>query len=258
MTGSVASLRRRRGSARRLLCPIVDPVAGGEQQPLPLMDPAPPSSVRRPSRWIHPRRRAAAVRPSRIRPSPPSRCHPASRIRSSPPPPPAVFILTSSARPSARCGRCRGHLPVRPSRRPLLSRIRPLRSARRPVLISARRGGRPAPPSAVRAAPGLRFLCAARCRPPPQPPRVAPPLSRRAAGSAPACRRPRLQLLSGLQRPLLLHQLELFSASSASKHLDLPSISACLAILANQPASILWAAPNHCHLLPVAIAAACC
>ena len=34
MTGSVASLRRRRGSARRLLCPIVDPVAGGE--PLPV------------------------------------------------------------------------------------------------------------------------------------------------------------------------------------------------------------------------------
>jgi len=62
MTGSVASLRRRRGSARRLLCPIVDPVAGGEQQPLPLMDPAPPSSVRRPSRRIQLRRRAALVR----------------------------------------------------------------------------------------------------------------------------------------------------------------------------------------------------
>ena len=64
MTGSVASLRRRRGSARRLLCPIVDPVAGGEQQPLPLMDPSPPSSARRPCVLAPP---VAAVLPSRIR-----------------------------------------------------------------------------------------------------------------------------------------------------------------------------------------------
>ena len=229
------------------------------------MDPSPPSSVRRPLRRIHPRLRASPVRIRRppvpaipwpssladpVIPASSAGClHPhvvcaavrALRTLPRPPARPAVAAASAVAdSPVAKRAAARPHL--RPSRRPSSAAVR---------LPSAR-------PSAVRAAPGLRFLCAARCRPPLQPPRVAPPLSRRAAGSAPACRRPRLQLLSGLQRPLLLHQLELFSASSASKHLDLPYISACLAILANQPASILWAAPIHCHLLPVAIAAACC
>ena len=137
MTGSVASLRRRRGSARRLLCPIVDPVAGGEQQPLPLMDPAPPSSVRRPSRRIQLRRRAAlvravvasssarpAIRRSRIPllevaavflPRPP--VTPRRLVVPSPPGVPSVAALLRSIQPWGRCRSARRGSAATPARR---------------------------------------------------------------------------------------------------------------------------------------------
>jgi len=105
---------------------VVDPLAGGEQQPLPVMDPSLPSSVRHPLRRI------------RLRPFVPSLSVSSSSAAvaggSALPGRPSRGRGSPSARPSARHGRCRGPSSAPVARPPSAPSVPSLlvRSPRRP------------------------------------------------------------------------------------------------------------------------------